>query len=62
MQSSDRRGVWSYIIDNGLLLVIGTVVALMIPYVLVILIAWVILFVVWFWLGVPLGPGYPISA
>jgi aminobenzoyl-glutamate transport protein len=41
---------------------IGTVVALMIPYVLVILVAWVLLFVVWFWLGIPLGPGYPISA
>jgi aminobenzoyl-glutamate transport protein len=41
---------------------IGTVVALMIPYVLVLLVAWVILFVVWFLLGIPLGPGYPIGA
>ena len=40
---------------------IGTVVALMIPFVGVILIAWILLFVVWFWLGIPLGPGYPIS-
>jgi aminobenzoyl-glutamate transport protein len=41
---------------------IGTVVALMIPYVLVLLVVWVILFVVWFLLGIPLGPGYPIGA
>jgi aminobenzoyl-glutamate transport protein len=41
---------------------IGTVVALMIPYVLVLLVAWVILFVVWFLLGIPLGPGDPIGA
>jgi aminobenzoyl-glutamate transport protein len=39
---------------------IGTIVALMIPYVVAILIAWVILFVVWFALGIPLGPGYPV--
>jgi len=40
---------------------IGTVVALMIPYVLALLIAWILLFAVWFWLGIPLGPGYPIT-
>jgi len=40
---------------------IGTVVALMIPYVLVLLVVWILLFVIWFVLGVPLGPGYPIS-
>lgn len=40
---------------------IGTVVALMIPFVVAILIAWILLFVVWFWLGIPLGPGYPIT-
>lgn len=28
MNETDRRGVWSYIIDNGLLLVVGAVVAL----------------------------------
>jgi aminobenzoyl-glutamate transport protein len=40
---------------------IGTVVALMIPYALVILVAWLLLFIAWFLLGIPLGPGYPVS-
>ncbi|HYI22315.1 MAG TPA: AbgT family transporter [Candidatus Limnocylindrales bacterium] len=40
---------------------IGTVIALMIPYVAVITIVWVILFSLWFILGLPLGPGYPIT-
>ena len=40
---------------------IGTVVALMIPFVIAILVAWILLFVIWFWLGIPLGPGYPIT-
>ena len=43
--------------DAGL----GTVVALMLPYTLWILAAWVALFVVWFLLGIPLGPGAPVS-
>lgn len=43
--------------DAGL----GTVIALMLPYALVIAIAWIILFVIWFVLGIPLGPGYPVS-
>lgn len=41
---------------------IGTVVALMIPYTLVIAVVWILLFVVWFVLGIPLGPGYPVGA
>lgn len=40
---------------------IGTVVALMLPYTLIIAIAWIVLFVVWFVLGIPLGPGFPVS-
>lgn len=40
---------------------IGTVVALMLPYTLVIAIVWILLFVLWFVLGIPLGPGYPVS-
>ncbi len=40
---------------------IGTIVALMIPYALVVLVVWIILFVLWFVLGIPLGPGYPVS-
>ncbi|PDV98658.1 AbgT family transporter [Candidatus Chloroploca asiatica] len=43
--------------DAGL----GTVIALMIPYTLVIAIVWILLFVVWFLLGIPLGPGYPVN-
>ncbi|NTU86342.1 MAG: AbgT family transporter, partial [Chloroflexales bacterium] len=40
---------------------LGTVIALMLPYALAILIAWVLLFILWFVLGIPLGPGYPVS-
>ena len=43
--------------DAGL----GTVISLMIPYTLVITVVWTILFAVWFALGLPLGPGYPVS-
>ena len=41
---------------------IGTVVALMLPYALVITVAWVLFFILWFVLGIPLGPGYPVIA
>jgi aminobenzoyl-glutamate transport protein len=44
--------------DAGL----GTVIALMLPYALVLLVAWILLFILWFVLGIPLGPGYPVSA
>ena len=37
---------------------IGTIVAIMLPYAVIMLIAWVILFVVWYALNIPLGPGY----
>lgn len=40
---------------------IGTIIALMIPYVLAILVVWVVLFTVWWVFGIPLGPGSPIS-
>jgi aminobenzoyl-glutamate transport protein len=40
---------------------IGTVIALMLPYVVAIGVAWIILFIVWFVLGLPLGPGYPVT-
>ena len=43
--------------DAGL----GTIVAMMLPYALGILVAWVALFVVWFLLGIPLGPGAPVN-
>jgi aminobenzoyl-glutamate transport protein len=41
---------------------LGTIIALMIPYTIIVLIAWLILFVVWYLLGIPLGPGYPVFA
>jgi aminobenzoyl-glutamate transport protein len=40
---------------------LGTIIALMIPYTIIVLIAWLILFVLWFVLGIPLGPGYPVK-
>jgi aminobenzoyl-glutamate transport protein len=39
---------------------IGTVIALMVPYALVVLAAWIILFVAWYLVGIPLGPGWPV--
>jgi aminobenzoyl-glutamate transport protein len=39
---------------------IGTVVSMMLPYVLALTIAWTLFFVVWYLLGIPLGPGSPI--
>ena len=39
---------------------VGTVVSLMIPYSIVILLAWTVFLVVWFVLGIPLGPGAPV--
>jgi aminobenzoyl-glutamate transport protein len=43
--------------DSG----IGTVIALMIPYTMWLLITWTALFVAWFALGIPWGPGAPVS-
>jgi aminobenzoyl-glutamate transport protein len=40
---------------------IGTIVALMLPYVVFIAIAWILLFAAWWILGLPLGPGSPVS-
>jgi aminobenzoyl-glutamate transport protein len=39
---------------------VGTVVSLMIPYTIVLLFAWTAFLVVWFLLGIPLGPGAPV--
>jgi aminobenzoyl-glutamate transport protein len=36
---------------------IGTVVSLMLPYVVILSIAWTIFFVAWYLIGIPLGPG-----
>ena len=40
---------------------IGTIVALMLPYVAIIAVASIVLYVVWFLLGIPLGPGSPVE-
>ncbi len=39
---------------------IGTVVSLMLPYVVILSIAWTLFFVVWYAIGIPLGPGSPV--
>ncbi len=41
---------------------IGTVVSLMLPYVVVMSIAWTLFFVAWYLIEIPLGPGSPVSA
>lgn len=35
----------------------GTIVALMLPYFIATSVAWMILFYVWLWLGLPMGLG-----
>ncbi|MGP7959445.1 AbgT family transporter [Sanguibacter sp. A247] len=40
---------------------IGTIIALMIPYATWILLSWTALFAAWFYLGIPWGPGSPVS-
>ena len=40
---------------------IGTIIALMLPYALFIAVSWILLFAVWWALGIPLGPGSPIE-
>jgi aminobenzoyl-glutamate transport protein len=39
---------------------IGTVIALMIPYTLVLTVAWILFFIAWYAIGIPLGPGWPV--
>ena len=36
---------------------IGTVVSLMLPYVVILSVAWTLFFVAWYLIGIPLGPG-----
>lgn len=36
---------------------LGTVVALMLPYSIVFLIGWILFFILWYYLGLPIGPG-----
>jgi aminobenzoyl-glutamate transport protein len=39
---------------------IGTVIALMVPYAIIVAVFWIAFFVLWYLLGIPLGPGWPV--
>ena len=39
---------------------VGTVVAMMLPYATVLEVAWTAMFVIWYALGLPVGPGAPL--
>lgn len=39
---------------------IGTVVSMMLPYVVALSIIWTLFFLGWYLLGIPLGPGAPV--
>lgn len=39
---------------------IGTVIALMLPYALLLMLLWTAFFMAWYLLGIPLGPGAPV--
>ena len=39
---------------------IGTVVSMMLPYVFILAICWILFFVAWYLIGIPLGPGAPV--
>jgi aminobenzoyl-glutamate transport protein len=40
---------------------IGTIIALMLPYVVAVAVSWIVLFAIWWLLGLPVGPGFPIE-
>ena len=46
-----------YVKDTGF----GTIISLMIPYTFILLIVWIVFFIIWYLLGIPLGPGYPVG-
>jgi aminobenzoyl-glutamate transport protein len=39
---------------------LGTVISLMLPYTVVVLLSWIALYLAWFALGIPWGPGAPV--
>ena len=41
--------------DAGL----GTIISLMLPYTVIVLVAWLAFFIAWYLIGIPMGPGYP---
>ncbi len=40
---------------------VGSLVALMLPIAGIVLVVWLVFLILWFVLGIPLGPGYPVS-
>ncbi|HWV57669.1 MAG TPA: AbgT family transporter, partial [Longimicrobiales bacterium] len=40
---------------------IGTLISTMLPYSVAFLIAWGVMFALWYFLGIPLGPGAPMT-
>jgi aminobenzoyl-glutamate transport protein len=38
----------------------GTVVSMMMPYTVVVLVTWTLFFILWYVLGIPMGPGSPV--
>ena len=41
---------------------IGTIISLMIPYTAIVLVTWLAFFIIWYLLGIPMGPGIPGDA
>jgi aminobenzoyl-glutamate transport protein len=40
---------------------LGTLISAMLPYSVVFLLGWLVMFAVWIFLGLPLGPGAPLD-
>ncbi len=40
---------------------IGTIISLMVPYSIIFLIGWTVLLAIWYMLGLPIGPGTPLT-
>jgi aminobenzoyl-glutamate transport protein len=40
---------------------LGTLISAMLPYTIVFMIGWMIMFAIWVWGGFPLGPGAPLE-
>jgi aminobenzoyl-glutamate transport protein len=38
---------------------IGTIISLMLPYTVIVLVTWLLFFIAWYLIGIPMGPGYP---
>ena len=39
---------------------VGTVVSMMLPYTLIVAVSWLVFFIAWYLIGIPLGPGAPV--